>query len=111
MRRADAEFLAVCFSDLDSRLVVKPSSASELTPGRTSSRAQLLDSVRQCFASLFKDRAIAYRADRGIDHFKVRQSVGVMRSGHHEPHNIDFVSHRPVGTGPPRCRTSGTAGP
>lgn len=41
--------------------------------------AQLLDSVRQCFASLFKDRAIAYRADRGIDHFKVWQSVGVMK--------------------------------
>lgn len=41
--------------------------------------AQLLDSVRQCFASLFKDRAIAYRADRGIDHFKVWQSVGIMK--------------------------------
>ncbi len=41
--------------------------------------AQLLESVRQCFASLFKDRAIAYRADRGIDHFKVWQSVGVMK--------------------------------
>jgi pyruvate,water dikinase len=44
-----------------------------------SGEAQLLDSVRQCFASLFKDRAIAYRADRGIDHFKVWQSVGVMK--------------------------------
>ena len=41
--------------------------------------ARLLDAVRLCFASLFKDRAIAYRAERGIDHFKVWQSVGVMK--------------------------------
>ncbi|HEY9026337.1 MAG TPA: phosphoenolpyruvate synthase, partial [Burkholderiaceae bacterium] len=41
--------------------------------------ARLLDSVRQCFASLFKDRAIAYRAEKGFDHFKVFQSVGVMK--------------------------------
>jgi pyruvate,water dikinase len=41
--------------------------------------ARLLDSVRLCFGSLFKDRAIAYRAERGIDHFKVLQSVGVMK--------------------------------
>jgi pyruvate,water dikinase len=44
-----------------------------------SGQARLLDAVRQCFASLFKDRAIAYRVDRGIDHFKVFQSVGVMK--------------------------------
>lgn len=41
--------------------------------------ARLLDSIRQCFASLFMDRAIAYRIDHGIDHFKVYQSVGVMK--------------------------------
>ncbi len=44
-----------------------------------SGEAQLLDAVRQCFASLFKDRAIAYRVERGFDHFKVFQSVGVMK--------------------------------
>lgn len=44
-----------------------------------SGQARLLDAVRQCFASLFKDRAIAYRVDHGIDHFKVFQSVGVMK--------------------------------
>jgi hypothetical protein len=27
-----------------------------------------LDAVRLCFASLFKDRAIAYRVDKGFDH-------------------------------------------
>ena len=41
--------------------------------------ARLLDSVRRCFASLFKDRAISYRVDNGFDHFKVFQSVGVMK--------------------------------
>ena len=41
--------------------------------------AKLLDSVRRCFASLFKDRAISYRIDNGFDHFKVFQSVGVMK--------------------------------
>ena len=44
-----------------------------------SGEARLLDSIRQCFASLFMDRAIAYRVDHGIDHFKVYQSVGVMK--------------------------------
>lgn len=41
--------------------------------------AQLLDAVRRCFASLFKDRAIRYRIDNGFDHFKVFLSVGVMK--------------------------------
>jgi pyruvate,water dikinase len=41
--------------------------------------ARVLDAVRLCLASLFKDRAIAYRVDNGFDHFKVFQSVGVMK--------------------------------
>lgn len=41
--------------------------------------ARLLDAIRQCFASLFKDRAIAYRVEQGFDHFKVFLSVGVMK--------------------------------
>lgn len=41
--------------------------------------SQLLDAVRHCFASLFKDRAIRYRIDNGFDHFKVFLSVGVMK--------------------------------
>jgi len=44
-----------------------------------SGEAKLLDAVRRCFASLFKDRAIRYRIDNGFDHFKVFQSVGVMK--------------------------------
>jgi pyruvate,water dikinase len=41
--------------------------------------AQLLDSIRRCFASLFMDRAIVYRIENGFDHFKVYLSVGVMK--------------------------------
>lgn len=40
---------------------------------------KLLDAIRRCFASLFKDRAIRYRVDNGFDHFKVFLSVGVMK--------------------------------
>ena len=39
----------------------------------------LLDACRRCMASLFTDRAIAYRIDNGFDHFKVALSVGVMK--------------------------------
>ena len=40
-------------------------------------RAALLRTVHQCFASLFTDRAISYRARLGYDHLKVAISVGV----------------------------------
>ncbi|WP_457798763.1 phosphoenolpyruvate synthase [Methylocystis sp. S23] len=41
--------------------------------------ANVLDAVRHCFASLFTDRAIRYRVDNGFDHFKVFNSVAVMK--------------------------------
>lgn len=44
-----------------------------------SGEAKLLDAVRRCFASLFKDRAIRYRIDNGFDHFKVFLSVAIMK--------------------------------
>jgi pyruvate,water dikinase len=39
----------------------------------------LLDAVRRCFASIFTERAIHYRVDKGFDHLAVGLSVGVMR--------------------------------
>jgi pyruvate,water dikinase len=39
----------------------------------------LLEACRQCFASLFTDRAISYRVDRGFDHLAVALSVGVQK--------------------------------
>jgi pyruvate,water dikinase len=39
----------------------------------------LLDACKRCFASLFTNRAIHYRIDRGFDHFKVYLSIAVMK--------------------------------
>jgi pyruvate,water dikinase len=39
----------------------------------------LLDACRRCFASLFTDRAISYRSERGFEHEAVALSVGVQR--------------------------------
>ncbi len=39
----------------------------------------LIHHVKSCFASLFTDRAISYRASRGFDHFQVALSVGVQK--------------------------------
>jgi pyruvate,water dikinase len=41
--------------------------------------AALLETCKRCFASLFTDRAISYREDKGFDHFKIALSVGVQR--------------------------------
>jgi len=40
---------------------------------------ELLVKVRDCFASLFTNRAISYRVDKGFDHFSVYLSVGVQK--------------------------------
>jgi pyruvate,water dikinase len=40
---------------------------------------QLVLACRKCFASLFTDRAISYRAKRGYDHEQVQLSVGVQK--------------------------------
>lgn len=39
----------------------------------------LLEACRQCLASLFTDRAISYRVDKGFDHFAVALSIGVQQ--------------------------------
>jgi len=39
----------------------------------------LLDSCRKCYASLFTDRAISYRTEKGFDHLKTALSVGVQK--------------------------------
>jgi len=40
---------------------------------------QLLIAVKKCIASLFTNRAISYRVDKGFNHFKVALSVGVQK--------------------------------
>lgn len=39
----------------------------------------LLDACKRCFASLFTDRAIHYRMDKGFDHFSIGLSIGVQK--------------------------------
>ena len=39
----------------------------------------LLNACKHCFASLFTDRAIVYREEKGFDHFKVYLSIGVQK--------------------------------
>src|SRR3989339_222276 len=38
---------------------------------------ELLKSCKKCFASLFTNRAISYRVDKGFDHFTIALSIGV----------------------------------
>ncbi|WP_417390455.1 phosphoenolpyruvate synthase [Gimesia sp.] len=41
--------------------------------------APLLETCRRCFASLFTDRAISYRTEKGFDHFDIALSIGIQR--------------------------------
>lgn len=40
---------------------------------------ELLEACRRCYASLFTDRAISYRATKGFEHMEVALSIGVQR--------------------------------
>lgn len=74
----------------DLRLVVRSSATAEDLPNASfagqhdsylniADDEALLDACRRCFASLFTDRAISYRQRNGFDHFKVAQSIAVMK--------------------------------
>jgi len=39
----------------------------------------LIESCKKCFASLFTNRAISYRVDKGFDHFNIALSIGVQK--------------------------------
>ncbi len=44
-----------------------------------SGESALLDACRRCYASLFTDRAISYRKEKGFDHMEIALSVGVQK--------------------------------
>ena len=44
-----------------------------------SGEKELLKAIKKCFASLFTDRAIAYREEKKFDHLKIALSVGVQK--------------------------------
>ncbi|MBI4017264.1 MAG: phosphoenolpyruvate synthase [Candidatus Aenigmarchaeota archaeon] len=43
------------------------------------SEHDLIDACKDCFASLFTNRAISYRVEKGFDHFDVALSIGVQK--------------------------------
>ena len=83
-RRLEGEYGARC------DVAVRSSATAEDLPGASFAGQQesylnvrgedeLLDAVHRCFASLFTDRAISYRAEHGFDHLQVALSVGVQK--------------------------------
>ncbi len=71
-------------------VAVRSSATAEDLPGASfagqhetylniSGAEDLIRAVRKCFASLFTQRAISYRANKGFDHKDVALSVGVQR--------------------------------
>ncbi|MEM7819307.1 MAG: phosphoenolpyruvate synthase [Candidatus Aenigmatarchaeota archaeon] len=78
------------FNDLGEKYVaVRSSATAEDLPSASFAGQQesflnidknnLLKRIKDCFASLFTDRAISYREDKGFDHFKVYLSVAVQK--------------------------------
>ena len=64
-------------------------------------RAALLDRVRECWASLFSERAIYYRNRQGFPHDEVDIAVVVQRMVDAEKSGVLFTSH--PSTGEPRA--------
>ena len=82
--------LCARYGGRDTDVAVRSSATAEDLPGASFAGQQetflnirgefaLLDAVKRCIASLFTNRAIAYRVDQGFDHFKVALSVGVQK--------------------------------
>ena len=74
----------------DADVAVRSSATAEDLPGASFAGEQesylgirgpegVLSAVRATMASLFTDRAISYREDRGFDHFKIALSAGVQK--------------------------------
>ncbi len=89
IRTAYAELASEIGSD-DPDVAVRSSATAEDLPEASFAGQQatflnirgadhLLDATRRCLASLFTNRAIAYRNNNGFDHMKVALSVGVQR--------------------------------
>jgi pyruvate,water dikinase len=88
LRDAIAEEYAALGADVD--VAVRSSATAEDLPEASFAGQQetylavhgimaVLDAVRRCYASLFTDRAISYRAERSFDHLQVALSVGIQR--------------------------------
>ncbi|MFH0837395.1 MAG: phosphoenolpyruvate synthase [Candidatus Aenigmatarchaeota archaeon] len=53
--------------------------------------SEVLEKIRDCFASLFTNRAISYREDKKFDHFSVYLSVGVQKMVYSDASGVMFT--------------------
>lgn len=60
-------------------------------------REELLDRVKQCWASLFTKRAIYYREEQGFDHDRVDIAVVIQQMVDAEKSGVMFTSHPSTG--------------
>jgi pyruvate,water dikinase len=78
------------FGRKNTDVAVRSSATAEDLPGASfagqqetylnvSGEEELLSAVKKCFASLFTDRAISYREDKGFGHAKIYLSVAVQK--------------------------------
>ena len=78
------------YGQTETDVAVRSSATAEDLPGASFAGQQetylnvhgvpaLVDACRRCFASLYTDRAISYRAERGFEHEKVYLSIGVQK--------------------------------
>ncbi|MEE4111080.1 MAG: PEP/pyruvate-binding domain-containing protein, partial [Halieaceae bacterium] len=89
LREAYAELSRACGED-EVSVAVRSSATAEDLPDASFAGQQetylnirgadaVIDACRRCFASLFTDRAISYRQEKGYDHLSVALSVGVQQ--------------------------------
>jgi len=62
-----------------------------------SGKDRVLAAIRQCWASLFSTRAIAYRLRAGIDHRDMPMAVGVIELIHARASGVAFSAHPVTG--------------
>jgi pyruvate,water dikinase len=104
------ESILAAYDDLDdgaASVAVRSSATAEDLPDASFAGAQetflnvdrsrLLDSVRDCWASLFTQRAIYYRNKKGFDHDVVNIAVVVQRMVDAERSGVMFTSHPTTG--------------
>lgn len=95
-------YLQLGRGDLSTLVAVRSSATAEDLPGASfagqqetylnvKGEANLIQAVRQCWASLFEPRAIFYRTEKGFDHFKVGIAVPVQAMIQSEVSGIMFT--------------------
>ncbi len=90
IRRGYKELCQKCGHDDEMVVAIRSSATAEDLPNASFAGQQatflnikgeqnVLQSVKECIASLFTDRAIVYRVSNGFDHMKVALSVGIQQ--------------------------------